>query len=270
MDDNCEKVSLEELPDDLKHDGELLPAGAWSLRQLRSHREVYFDAYPKKARELPESIWEIDFGALVKRMRREQTLAPSHWPDVPEAANPPSYRSSIEQAWEACEEVAGNHASAGVAATLEALSRFEDYFAREVEKAQREQERLREKDEPGTDELRWRVGVAKVNFSWKRYAIDRFRRKFAMTFEVPNLSKQDIAEVTGYRAPDYAREARQILDDHASVSTFGQLAGKIGEPTVSGDSKVDTLKRAIGYNELPREEKTFARFKELLFAAEIT
>jgi hypothetical protein len=75
--------------------------------------------------------------------------------------------------------------------------------------------------------------------------------------------------LTGYRAPAYAREARQILDDHASVSTFGQLAGKIGEQTVSGNSKVDTLKRAIGYNELPREEKTFARFKELLFAAEI-
>ena len=86
-------------------------------------------------------------------------------------------------------------------------------------------------------------------------------------FSEEGAEEEMATALTGYRAPAYAREARQILDDHASVSTFGQLAGKFGEPTVSGNSKVDTLKRAIGYNELPREEKTFARFKELLFAA---
>jgi hypothetical protein len=257
----AKKVSLEELPDDLKHDGELLPAGAWSLRQLRSHREVYFDAYPEKARELPESIWEIDFGAVAKRMR----LALSDWPDVPKAARRPS-ADSIPEAWKACAELAKGRAAGDA---LAALSEFEEYFSSE-EAAEQKLKRLREEAPPGVEELQERVSIARANFSMKRHAIVRFRRKFAMTFEVPNLSKQDIAEVTGYRTPAHAREARQILNDHPSISEFAQLAGKMPGPAGRGNSKVDTLKRAIGYNELPREEKTFARFKELLFDAEIT
>lgn len=76
--------------------------------------------------------------------------------------------------------------------------------------------------------------------------------------------------INGHHAPKYAHEARDVLSEREWVSSFSKLAVYMEEPTVNGSSKVDTLKRQTGYDELPSEEKRFEQFKELLFAAEIT
>jgi hypothetical protein len=94
-----------------------------------------------------------------------------------------------------------------------------------------------------------------------------------MTFEVPKLSEQDVREMTkigGYNAPGHAREARAVLKEHPRTSSFTELAAQMGDPMVNGGSKVDTLKRRTGYDDLPIEKKSFERFKEMLFSAEIT
>jgi hypothetical protein len=69
--------------------------------------------------------------------------------------------------------------------------------------------------------------------------------------------------ITGYRGPEYAVEAVKILRS-TPITTFSDLESEMEEPTVGGESKVDTVKRNIGYEDLPKEEKEFPRFREML------
>lgn len=43
------------------------------------------------------------------------------------------------------------------------------------------------------------------------------------------------------------------------------MAAELEDPTVGGQSKIDTIKRGIGYDDLPKEKKSFGKFKKLLF-----
>ncbi len=67
----------------------------------------------------------------------------------------------------------------------------------------------------------------------------------------------------GYHGAEYAKEAKEILDNF-SITKFTALESKMEELTVGGGSKVDTVKRNIGYDDLPKEEKGFPRFREML------
>jgi hypothetical protein len=69
--------------------------------------------------------------------------------------------------------------------------------------------------------------------------------------------------VSGYRGPEYAMEAKEIVEANP-ITSFSQLAREMEEPTVGGESKVDTVKRNIGYDDLPREKKKFPVFREML------
>ena len=131
--------------------------------------------------------------------------------------------------------------------------------------------------------VRWRKELARnierreIRLAILRKVLDHFDThgnvpsELRSDHEPEHSNKQELETpvIEGYHAPDYAREALAVLNRHECVSDFSKLAGKIGEPTVSGSSKVDTLKRATGYNDLPREKKSFQRFKERLLSAEI-
>jgi len=67
--------------------------------------------------------------------------------------------------------------------------------------------------------------------------------------------------ITGYYGAEYATEARDVLKETPSITSFSGLNREMGE------SKVDTVKRNIGYDDLPREtkeEEGFSRFKRML------
>lgn len=91
--------------------------------------------------------------------------------------------------------------------------------------------------------------------------------------EVRSIGEQWVPEpqrVTGYNAPDYAKKAKAILDDGSTtVSSFSGLAAEMGP---HGESNVDTIKRRVGYTDLPREVKEkrgFEVFRQMLSRAEI-
>jgi len=69
--------------------------------------------------------------------------------------------------------------------------------------------------------------------------------------------------ITGYRGAEYAIEAKEVLEKKP-ITSFSDLEREMEADTVSGGSKVDTVKRNIGYNDLPKEKKGFPRFRELL------
>lgn len=91
-------------------------------------------------------------------------------------------------------------------------------------------------------------------------AWDEARRILGDDYDIP----ERVPPISGYYAPEYAEDAKTILDDNPHINSFTKLAAHMGE---TGGSRVDTIKRNIGYNDLPLEEKTFGRFKEILYTA---
>jgi len=71
--------------------------------------------------------------------------------------------------------------------------------------------------------------------------------------------------VTGYHAPQYVEEARRVMEA-TTISSFSALAAEMG---TRGDSKVDTVKRGLGYKDLPKSEKSFSRFRKMLERADL-
>jgi hypothetical protein len=68
--------------------------------------------------------------------------------------------------------------------------------------------------------------------------------------------------ISGTRAPEYAFKARDVIKEKPHISAFGDMEAAM-EPR--GGSKVQSIKRGIGYEDLPDEEKDFHRFKTMLF-----
>lgn len=81
--------------------------------------------------------------------------------------------------------------------------------------------------------------------------------------EAEEIAKVDYKEdpIGGYYGAEYAQEARDVLREGPSITSFSVLKREMGE------SKVDTVKRNIGYDDLSREvkeEEGFSRFKSML------
>lgn len=81
--------------------------------------------------------------------------------------------------------------------------------------------------------------------------------------EAEEVAKVDYKEspIGGYYGAEYATDARDVLRRNPSINSFSVLKREMGE------SKVDTVKRNIGYDNLPREVKEkegFSRFKSML------
>lgn len=65
--------------------------------------------------------------------------------------------------------------------------------------------------------------------------------------------------ITGYQAPEYAVEVRDLLRASSTISSFTKLKAKMDRP-----SQVDTVKEGVGYEDLPREKKSFPIFKQMV------
>ena len=94
---------------------------------------------------------------------------------------------------------------------------------------------------------------------------------FGSTREMTEEQAKEIAEkqagseppISGYHGAEYAVEAKEILDNQ-TITSFSRLEREMKSQSVSGSSRVSTVKRNIGYEDLPSEEKGFSRFRELL------
>lgn len=81
--------------------------------------------------------------------------------------------------------------------------------------------------------------------------------------EIASEQDEEGPPIPGYRGAEYAIEAKEVLEE-TPITTFSALEREMEEPTVGGGSKVDTVKRNIGYDDLPKEEKGFSRFREMV------
>jgi hypothetical protein len=93
--------------------------------------------------------------------------------------------------------------------------------------------------------------------------IDLHHRKESDS-NIRSASRDTDSPISGHSAPEYAVQAAEILRENPEIASFSRLIPKMEEGMVSGESKVDTVKRGIGYDDLPSEKKTFIRFKKLL------
>jgi hypothetical protein len=111
--------------------------------------------------------------------------------------------------------------------------------------------------------LRFRLGVIEtVLYRFEAYgSVEEMTEEEAQ--EIVSEQGEVVSPIPGYRGAEYAIEAKQVLKE-MPITTFSALNREMEEATVGGESKVDTVKRNIGYDDLPKEEKKFPRFREML------
>jgi len=220
-----------------------LPDDAWTWERVHEDWEGFLEEHPEAEERLHRARRMAS--RLIQSVFRE-------WPD-PEGYEPMPLKQAEREVEARCRRVVEEHPEDEARRILRERERD---LAEAIEKARDVAE-----DANAMAVNRKSARAFKNHFSLNLRVIRRFRR--GARLEAPDLSKQD---VTGSRAPAYVLEARDVLKDNPAVSTFKKLAGKIGEPTVNGNSKVKTLKRVTGYADLPKAEKGFPRFKEMLLA----
>lgn len=225
----------------------------------------------KKEREEPqersqqESPEEGEQYFGVTKLREKLALAASDWPAFPEEEDEEEEdeKSAFDQipreTWDFYRNILKKNEIEG----WRLLKEHERWYGEQIEIAEEQ-----EKEWGSHRELRSRIHRTKALYKVKHLMLRRFLRRYMMTHTVPGeLSQKEAKELSealpigGYHAPGYATEAYRILQESSGVSTFTKLSAQMG---TGGESKVDTLKRATGYDDLPREEKTFGKFKKLL------